>query len=101
MPKVHTYGITVLITVTISEDRVQYSPEILSIQTAIELDFKLLVRAKCNRACNADALQLAPSTPPRLFRRDLQLYNFAPNITICTIPKTSFSVNLKYIEVTG
>ena len=77
---------------------VQYSMEILSVQTAIDLDFKFLVSAECIRVCNAEALQLPQARHLGSFA---VIYNLSPNITIRTVSKTSFLVDLKYIETSS
>ena len=71
---------------------VRYSPELLSIQTATELDLKLLVFAECIRVCKADALQLPQARHLGSFA---DIYNLSPNITICTVSKTPFPVDFK------
>ena len=78
--------------------KVRYAPEILSIQTATELDFKLLVFAECLRVCKADALQL-PQT--RHLGSFADIYNLSPNITIRTGSKTPFPVDFKYIATSS
>ena len=65
---------------------VQYSPEILSVQTAIDLDFKFLVSAECIRVCNAESLQLPQ---PRHLGSFADIYNLSPNINIRKVLKTS------------
>ena len=73
---------------------VQYSPEILSVQTAIDLDFKFLVSAKCILVCNAEALQLPQARHLGSFA---DIHNLSPNITTHTASTTSFRVDFMYI----